>query len=135
MSRWALIAMAAAALVCAGAASASPPAPIGGVCGIDPTIDALLGCTAPQSASPKGSSSSTTTLHPGPPVPRVPLRARYLPGVLLVRFKPKATSARADALLRHLHLRIIEQIRALHTATVLVREARRAAISKALRAS
>src|SRR3954463_10056348 len=105
MSRWALIGVVLGTLACAGGASASPSPSGGGLCGISPTIDALLGGSS--TPPPRPATRGSTRLRAGPPVRSVPTRPSYLPGVLVVQFRADVSAARATALLGDLHLRTV----------------------------
>ncbi|MDE3069715.1 MAG: S8 family serine peptidase, partial [Acidobacteriota bacterium] len=152
-----LAATALAAVALAPAASPAPrplppgaPGPPRRLCGLNQTIDTLLGCRSAQSAAattatepaasptPAASPSApaaSATLAAAPPLLRSSTRPTYLPGTLLVRFRTDVARARIAGLLRRLGARTDERIPRLGIRVVLVRPSRRAAVLAALRRS
>lgn len=111
----ALVATALGATLATGASSGVSVRVEASVCGVSPSVDALLGCAqqqqpqqpAPQQASQAPSSSPRTPaaatapqLQPGMPVAHPSVQPRYVPNMLVVRFR-NGVSAAAQARLLH----------------------------------
>jgi subtilisin family serine protease len=112
------------------------------LCGVNPTVDSLLGCAAPAPAQAATTGATTTAagpstpaLEPIPPVVRSSTHATYLPNVLLVRFRPGVAPARASELLARLGAQPATQIAHLGVRSVLVEPSRLTHVLTALRAS
>jgi subtilisin family serine protease len=83
------------------------------LCGLGPPVDALLGCAA-QQASPSASAPSSPTtngppaaaaspqLLPGAPVVRSSVQPRYVPNVVVVRFRSGVSATAQAHLLRRI---------------------------------
>ena len=135
----------AAVVVFAAARPAAADAPPGFLCGLNPVVDALIGCahSASQSASPSASPTSSPSssaapaeqLAAAPPVVRSATKPTYLPNVLLVRFKAGVSYARGSKLLRGLGATTRVRIPQLHTRVVSVDASQRNRVLARLRAS
>jgi subtilisin family serine protease len=132
----------AAAILLGGSAAAHADTsgqPSGFLCGLDPTVDALLGCSqsAPQApASPADSAAAAQEqLAAAPAVERSSTRATYLPNVLIVRFGAGVSYSRGSGLLARLGARTQMQIAPLRVRIVVVSPSRRDSVLSALRAS
>ena len=156
-----LVAAAVVAFAAARPAAADPPP--GFLCGLNPVVDALIGCaTAPappppppapapsplpapqQQPAPAGSQSSssstastsaTAQLAAAPPVRRSATKPTYLPNVLLVRFKSRVSYKRGEKLLRDLGATTRARIPQLRTRIVVVDASQRNSVLARLRAS
>lgn len=117
--------------------------PLPGLCGINPALDALLGCASAPPHQTTTTTPTTTAAAPTPPkaptpppqheaVVRSSTHATYLPNVLVVRIRHGVSHARAAALLSRLHVRTREAIGPLGIRVVSVPPARRAQVLAAL---
>jgi subtilisin family serine protease len=107
-----------------------------GLCGLNATISALLGCTSAPDTSRSSSTSSpapsaagspaTAQLQAAPPVIRTSARATYVPNVVVVRFEHGVSDARVARLLARIGARTRERIPALGIRVVSVASVQRA---------
>jgi subtilisin family serine protease len=126
----------------AGAAIAVQAQP-GILCGVNATVDSLLGCAPPAAPAQATTTAATTTaassptqaLEQLPPVVRSSTHATYLPNVLLVRFRPGVSPARESALLARLGASSATQIAHIGVRSVVVDPARLTHVLTALRGS
>ena len=145
--RAALLAAMLAATLCGGAWAAgidtTATATLPGLCGIDPAVSSLLGC--PEAPQPAGSSSTTTTttsttttaprapaatavpqLQAPVPVQGSSLQPRYVPNVVVVRFRANVPSAAQAKVLHRIGATPRERIPQLRTVAVSVASVARA---------
>lgn len=118
----------AAVIAFAAARPAAADAPPGFLCGLNPVVNALIGCEkAPQASTPASSPSSPAApaeqLAAAPPVARSATKPTYLPNVLLVRFKAGVSYARGSEFLRGLGATTRVRIPQLRTRVVSVDDA------------
>jgi subtilisin family serine protease len=112
----------------------------GVLCGVNPTVDALLGCAPPPAPTPQASTTAAPAQQAPPPLGSSPVvrsstRAMFVPGVLLVRFRAGVSAARQAALLSRIHAQTQTRIGQIRYRTVFVAASRAVDALAALRAS
>jgi subtilisin family serine protease len=144
------VSLLAAVFAFAAAQSAAADGPPGVLCGLNPVVDALIGCAQaaphqsapPASSSSSGSSSSSSApashaeqLAAAPPVARSATKPTYLPNTLVVRFKAGVSYARGESLLAGLGAKTRMRIPQLNARVVSVDASQRNRVLAQLRAS
>ena len=142
--RAALVAGLFGAICATGAAAdvnATATASLPGLCGVSPAVDSLLGCPQPPPAQSTSSTESSTTsdrtpataataatpqLLPGAPIARPGTRPRYVPNVVVVRFRAGVPPAAQARLLRQIGAKTRERVPQLRVNVVSVASVQRA---------
>jgi len=139
--RVALVAGLFGAICATGAAAdvnATAAASLPGLCGVSPAVDSLLGCPQQQPAQSTSSTESATTtdrtpaattapqLLPGAPIARPSTQPRYVPKVVVVRFRAGVPAAAQARLLRRVGATTRERIQQLRVNVVSVASVQRA---------
>lgn len=125
--------------ICAtGAAADVNATATASLCGVSPAVDSLLGCPQQQPARSTSSTESATTtdrtpaattapqLLPGTPVARPSTQPRYVPNVVVVRFRAGVPAAAQARLLRQIEAKTRERIPQLRVNVVSVASVQRA---------
>jgi thermitase len=113
--------------------------PLSALCGIEQTVDSVLGCARRPAASPQAQSATAPAqpqrLGPNTPVARLSMQPTFVPNVLLVQFRDGVPAARANALLSKLGAHTAKQIAHIGFRVISVEPSQRSRVLAALDAS
>jgi subtilisin family serine protease len=136
----AIIVVSAALVVVFGVSKAhADQPPFSALCGIEQTVDNVLGCARRPAASPQAQPTTAAQppqrLAPNAPVIRPPMQPTFVPNLLLVQFRDGVPAARANALLSKLGVHTAKQIGQIGFRVVSVKPSERSRVLAALDAS